>query len=150
MAGPDVGPAGEADQTVDDHDLAVVPEVRVAEQARHESWQEALGAHAHLPELRAHIRPAVARAQPVDEHPDGDTPRLGAEKGVPEREPDLVHVEYVSKERNGFFRAVDRLEHRGESAVPVAQGLHGVAGVQGPAADMGGKPIHADQASMGS
>ena len=106
-----VEPAGEAEPTVDDHDLAVVSQVGIGKIKWHARGQKPLYADATAGEHARDRREGVGRADAVDEHADLHAPSDRPAQRLREDLPGRVVVEDIGSERDAADGGIDGLEH---------------------------------------
>ena len=150
---PDVEAAGEADRSVDHHDLPMVAEVGVGEVDRHAGGQKPLHPHP-LRRQHAHDRGhGVTRPDAVDQHPHLHAPSGHRGQGIGELPPGGIVVEDVGREADAAAGGMDGLQHDRVGLVAAGERFDQVAieerSIGGPAHERRqrpqGRPIGPDR-----
>jgi hypothetical protein len=124
---PDVQTPAEPDGPVHHQHLAVVSQVHVRMPHGEETLQEFGYPDPTGAEHPGHTRPAVARADTVNQHADLDAAGHRSAERVDEPVGDLAVIEDVGGKRHTLSRAVDGLEHRRVRLIAVQERLDRVS-----------------------
>ena len=126
----DIGASGKADLTIDNQDLAMVPQVRVLEKTRRTGRQKARGGNTAASQLADHVGPAVSGTHAIDQYPHLNTPAVSRQQGVQERIAGTVVVEQVANQPYRALGVLYRLQHCWVGLVAIHQRLHEIPGGQ--------------------
>src|SRR5262249_30244326 len=121
----DAEAAGDADVAIDDEELPVIPwdEAEPSPKARRAEYRDL---DSGVPKALEELARCAARADPVDEEPDGDAANGRAHERLRHLFTDLVRPEDVHLEIHALFRAVDEMDHLGKGRRSVSQEHDGV------------------------
>jgi len=135
MGGPKVHSTGEADMTIRDQDLPVVPQIDVRHPPGNERVEKTGEGHAAGSQPLHDRRPGVVLPRPVDQEPHLDPSAHRPLQRVHELSAPEIIAEYEGGEPDGAGGSLDRIEHGGIGGIPVPELRHRVARDQGEPGD---------------